>query len=589
MNTFCVRPSLALILLSALLSGHGHAQQGLVRTGAAFVVDPRGFLLTCAHLIDQATKLEVVLGEKTYEPKVVAVDSQTDVAILGMGVATSSSLPLAYDDAVKREQVLYLIGFPPISSRKEITKTAVAAAIGVTVRNQVPGVQFQTESNIGDGGPLLNSLGEVVGIVNSHLQAGSQTQKVDFAVAIGAAKRLLRAKDAEWPAVGAKEPLDEAGVTSRAVSSVALLIATLPEPKVEEVEGEGEKEGGEEPEDEARPDCMWASPEEMIDVTNSISISPESLQSLDVESLQDASSQMLGAVYFLQGLDLEDSKLTEEALVYLKKAEKLRPNSPLTGAALARVAQAMGETGLAAEALGRAQELDTTVNLQRRKKGSNMWIPRKELESVRQKLSSISAKGTAENVEILRAATARSAAMFAVWKGDYRWQRGVAALAETEYSRGLALDPECPEAIVANAYVADRKGDLEQAQELLRKAYELDPRSPRVRAAAADFANVYRKDFLPPKVEILSPREGEEIKPAKASVLEFTVKDDLGKVQGVEVFIDTTSIAKVFGPGKHKIEWNSRGLQYTEPTIRVVAEDAGGNRTEAKVKVKVTR
>ncbi|PJB64128.1 MAG: hypothetical protein CO095_15195, partial [Armatimonadetes bacterium CG_4_9_14_3_um_filter_58_7] len=85
MNTFCVRPSLALILLSALLSGHGHAQQGLVRTGAAFVVDPRGFLLTCAHLIDQATKLEVVLGEKTYEPKVVAVDSQTDVAILGMG------------------------------------------------------------------------------------------------------------------------------------------------------------------------------------------------------------------------------------------------------------------------------------------------------------------------------------------------------------------------------------------------------------------------------------------------------------------------------------------------------------------------
>jgi len=126
-------------------------------------------------------------------------------------------------------------------------------------------------------------------------------------------------------------------------------------------------------------------------------------------------------------------------------------------------------------------------------------------------------------------------------------------------------------------------------QQLLRKAYELNARSPRVRAAASEFVAVYRKDFLPPKVEILSPKEGEEIKPAKDTVIEFTVKDDLGKVQGVEVFADNTSIAKLFGAGKHRVEWNTRGLQYTEPTIRVVAEDAAGNRTEARVKVRITR
>jgi len=574
----------AMLLVSPAL-----AQQSSTRTGSAFVVDPKGFLLTCAHLIEEAAKVEIILGEKTYTPKVIAQDRQTDLALLSIGVATPSSLPLADDErvkSVKPEQPLCVVGFPPGASRPEGLITAGAAVAGMTVRDQVPGLQFQTEPGIGDGGLLLNLQGEVVGMVNSRFQGGGAGGKADFAVSIAVAKPLLRKHDVEWPAVGTREPLEMASLMRRVAPSVALLIATLPEQEKEEEQEEAKPA---EPEEQAPPNCMWVSTEEMIEVTNSISLSPESLRTLEAKSLREALSQMLGAVYFLQGLDLEEMKLTEEALVYLTKAEKLRPNSALTAASVARVAQALGETKLATEALQRAQALDENVTLPRKRKGSKMWIPRDELEFLRQKLAATEGKGASENVDVLRSALARGAALFAVWKGDYRWQRGVLAMAESEYAQALALDPECPEALVANAYVADKKGELEEAQQLLRKAYELNARSPRVRAAASEFVAVYRKDFLPPKVEILSPKEGEEIKPAKDTVIEFTVKDDLGKVQGVEVFADNTSIAKLFGAGKHRVEWNTRGLQYTEPTIRVVAEDAAGNRTEARVKVRITR
>ena len=52
------------------------------RTGSAFVVHADGYLLTCAHCVERAWKIEVKLGAKTYVAAVLASNSQADLALL---------------------------------------------------------------------------------------------------------------------------------------------------------------------------------------------------------------------------------------------------------------------------------------------------------------------------------------------------------------------------------------------------------------------------------------------------------------------------------------------------------------------------
>ena len=52
------------------------------------IVDKKGYILTNNHVVDQATKIQVMLnGEQTpYTAKVVGIDEETDLAILKIEV-----------------------------------------------------------------------------------------------------------------------------------------------------------------------------------------------------------------------------------------------------------------------------------------------------------------------------------------------------------------------------------------------------------------------------------------------------------------------------------------------------------------------
>lgn len=61
-------------------------------TGTGFVVSPDGYLATCAHVVEGAKRIEVVLGEKTYSASVISIDVRADVALLRIG-ANGLSVP----------------------------------------------------------------------------------------------------------------------------------------------------------------------------------------------------------------------------------------------------------------------------------------------------------------------------------------------------------------------------------------------------------------------------------------------------------------------------------------------------------------
>ncbi len=68
-------------------------------TGTGFVVNTNGYLVTCAHVVSEATKVEVILGGKTYPGTVVGVDHEHDVAVVQIAARNLPALPLGNSDS----------------------------------------------------------------------------------------------------------------------------------------------------------------------------------------------------------------------------------------------------------------------------------------------------------------------------------------------------------------------------------------------------------------------------------------------------------------------------------------------------------
>ena len=159
----------------------GHPLQDMFRNlqrrpargvGSGFIVDPKGYILTNQHVIDDASRINVKLqtGE-VLRGRVVGVDEETDLAVIK--VQTSRDLPavkLGNSDEVEVGDWVLAIGSP-----FGLEQTVTAGIISTKERQTTPGATFQrflqTDAAINrgnSGGPLVNMRGEVIG-VNSQI------------------------------------------------------------------------------------------------------------------------------------------------------------------------------------------------------------------------------------------------------------------------------------------------------------------------------------------------------------------------------------------------------------------------------------
>ena len=90
------------------------------------------------------------------------------------------------------------------------------------------------------------------------------------------------------------------------------------------------------------------------------------------------------------------------------------------------------------------------------------------------------------------------------------------------------------------------------------------------------------QDVNPPKVAIISPKEGEAISGKTTIVIEAS--DDGPTEPFVSIYVDG-SLKCVKNHSPYNYEWDSTGGEDRSYTIRAVAMDDAGNKSEAKVKV----
>jgi S1-C subfamily serine protease len=170
-----------------------------VATGSGFVIDDAGRIITNAHVVDNASDIQVKFGDtgETYSAKVIGEDQSTDVAVIQVDAPADvlHPLPLGDSSQVQVGDQVVAIGNPFGLDRTatagivSAVQREISSPNGFTIENAI---QTDAPINPGNsGGPLLDAAGRVIGI-NSQIESGGGQGNVGigFAVPINTAKQI---------------------------------------------------------------------------------------------------------------------------------------------------------------------------------------------------------------------------------------------------------------------------------------------------------------------------------------------------------------------------------------------------------------
>ena len=158
--------------------------QQVPASGSGFIISSDGFIVTNHHVIENATDIKVALADgRMIAGELKGADPSTDIAVLKIYETGLKALHFADSDSLKPGQIAIAIG-NPLGLQHTVT-AGVVSALGRTLRannGRMIDDVIQTDASLNpgnSGGPLVNSLGEVIGVNTATI---SSAQGLCFAV-----------------------------------------------------------------------------------------------------------------------------------------------------------------------------------------------------------------------------------------------------------------------------------------------------------------------------------------------------------------------------------------------------------------------
>ena len=175
--------------------------------GSGFVIDPDGYILTNAHVINGAQRIQVVIppGDadgslktalsgktRTVPARIVGFSSEIDLALLKVE-AKVPALPLATYTKVRQGEIVFAFGSPG-GLRNTITRGIISSVARQTDPDS-PLIYIQTDAAVNpgnSGGPLVNAKGEVVGVNTFILSQSGGSEGLNFAIPCATARTVFK-------------------------------------------------------------------------------------------------------------------------------------------------------------------------------------------------------------------------------------------------------------------------------------------------------------------------------------------------------------------------------------------------------------
>lgn len=251
-----VSPSVVQIVVAgyAPSEDHEHTAARIVRQhaiGAGIIVDPDGYIMTNAHVVEGAQRIRVILPHPSsdspqglqpvhagqiLEAKLLGTHKQTDLALLKIEATDLPAVSLRSDLRVRQGELVFAMGSP--EGLRNSVSMGVVSSVARQLESDDPMVYIQTDAALNpgnSGGPLVDIDGNVVGM-NTLKLSESGSEGLGFAIPAALVnfdyQNLRKYGHVERVAIGAKTqnitPRLAAGL-GLARSWGAIISDTLPE------------------------------------------------------------------------------------------------------------------------------------------------------------------------------------------------------------------------------------------------------------------------------------------------------------------------------------------------------------------------
>jgi serine protease Do len=168
--------------------------------GSGFVIDPSGYIITNAHVVNGAQRVQVVIPPPTdttveaalsvrtnvVPARIVGASRDIDLALLKVEMTNLPALKLAQYKDLHQGETVFAFGSPQ-GLRNSVTHGMISA-VARQIDPDSPMVYVQTDAPINpgnSGGPLVNINGDVVGVNTFILSSSGGNEGLGFAIPCG--------------------------------------------------------------------------------------------------------------------------------------------------------------------------------------------------------------------------------------------------------------------------------------------------------------------------------------------------------------------------------------------------------------------
>ena len=168
-------------------------------SGSGVIVSEDGYIITNNHVIDEADEIKVTLSnKKSYTAKLVGADPSSDLALLKVDASGLPFLMYGNSDIVKVGQWVLAVGYP-LNLETTVTAGIVSAkarSLGLNSRRSNTPIEsfIQTDAAVNQGnsgGALINTNGELVGIVSAIASPTGAYAGYSYAIPVNLVKKII--------------------------------------------------------------------------------------------------------------------------------------------------------------------------------------------------------------------------------------------------------------------------------------------------------------------------------------------------------------------------------------------------------------